>query len=301
MLNQSINETGIINPWQHFDEGYCIFVIGSSIWVILIDTLLLRTILKHSTLRGAQFTILSATCAMDNILLVLQLIVICINNYFEKCREQHILIWTILECLLNAFFLNSVVVSLLDSVNLFVMVKHALRYEEIFTSKRSKILITIVCVSTFCLYGVLFYYGYSNYLMISFLVFSGIVMLTIRVYATITGKRSNNARRNSFDQRHLKRSDKAAYASHFVFLLSVLLMFGIAGYTYVIWKVKSYVSVKTITILYTSYVILKPIAHLCTFSRLRFFVRKDYNDYQDSFFSRYSESQRAPRLPLFSL
>lgn len=174
----SANQTMLPFQKNVFSSAYHLIPTLTITWLTFSYTIIIRTIYDHLTLRGPRFTLLVILAFFDFSFCFFQCSFFYVN-FFMRYSKPSMVVFRTLTFLLHTSFLNSTVMTMLITVNQFISVKYAIKYQQIVTNKRLHGVITIAITTSYILYFILYMTGYILHMFAIYLSIIFIVMFAL--------------------------------------------------------------------------------------------------------------------------
>lgn len=272
--------------------------IFTTTWVIITCSILLRTIIKHITLRGPLFTLLFALSFFDIFFCIFELCLLLIHIYLENTPEE---LRKSFNYFIELTLTNSAIVSTFLAINQYISIKHSLRYEVIACDTKVKLTLIVVLVSTVLIQiASLGSVGHIYFQVIILLM--ALVIISVSMVHVIA--EANSALREiiksgiTFSQninqlRVLKKRRKTVRIIACKSFLSILLLVAVSS-EYIYIGIKNTPEMRLLLISTNIYIATNS-THYLTIAGLRFFLKKDLNDFRMRYRLFRKSSRVAPR------
>lgn len=234
-----------------------------------------------------------------------QFVYFYVNMSVEKTQDTMI-VFRILAFLVHTSYLNSTAVTMLITINQFISVKYAIKYHKMVTNQRLYVAIFVVIVTCYLTYIIMFWFRKIIFMFAIFLTLTFIVMAILMSFifriahaaikAIITSeaprgeekdiiefmprkmkkwfiKPDNKSEEQEEKKKQMKMSQQLACVSIVTMaLLCIMAAMCIQG----IVTGVHYNDIKVYMIVASVYTMMNPVIYISTMSKIRFFVKKDW-------------------------
>ena len=261
-------------------------------WVILTYFILVRTIIKHLTLRGPLFMLIFALALFDIFFCLFELGLLLIYMNVTDIPTELLKVFTYLT---ELSLTNSAAVSTFLAINQYIAIKYSLRYQEIADNTKMKVIVISVLCGSILIHGTT--HGTVGHLYFQVICLSlaiGIIIAsTFRVVCEANNAiteiiRSGCIFMQNVDQLViLKKRRKIIRVTACKSLLSIALLIIVTGeYLRILISHTPEISLLLIS---TNLYMATNSTHYLTISNLRFFLIKDFRDLKSRLFWRTSK------------